>query len=92
MPPLPQGVIVLLVVAIVMAVLAHWRIRNFWLASFASGIATVAVFYVLSFLHDGPPEPAVPKAFALFAGFGFIVAVVAGLAGKMLRPASSRRA
>ena len=82
----------LLVVAIVMAVISHRRIRSFWLASVASGIATFAVFYVVCLLQAGPPEPTGAKAFALFAGFGFIVAVVAGLLGKVLRPALSRRA
>jgi len=92
MPQLPQGVIVLLVVAIVTAVLTHWRIRNFWLASVVSGIATYAVFYVVCLIQAGPPEPTGAKAFALFAGFGFIVAAVTGLATKVLRPALSRRA
>ena len=92
MPQLPQGVIVLFVIAIVMAVVTHWRIRSFWLASVASGVATFVVFYVVCFLQAGPPEPTGTKAFALFAGFGFIVAVVAGLAAKVLRPALSRRA
>ena len=82
----------MLVVAVVMAAVTHWRLRNFWLASAVSGIATFAVFYVVSFLQSGPPEPTGAKSFALFAGFGFIVAVVAGLFAKMLRPAASRRA
>ena len=92
MSPLPQGMIVLLVIAIVVAVVAHWRIRNFWPASVVSGIATFAVFYLVCLLQAGPPEPTGAKAFALFAGFGFIVAVVAGLAAKVVRPALSRRA
>ena len=92
MPALPQGMVVLLVVAIAVAVVCHWRIRSFWLASAAGGIATYVVFYAVCFLQAGPPEPTGAKAFALFAGFGFIVAVVAGWAAKVLRPALSRRA
>lgn len=91
MPPIPQGMIVLSVVAVVMAALTHWRIRNFWLASVTSGIATFAVFYVTCLLQAGPPEPTGAKAFALFAGFGFVVAIVAGLVGKVLRSALPRR-
>jgi hypothetical protein len=84
--------IVLLVVAIVVAAVTHWRIRNFWLASVTGGIATFALFYAVCFLQAGPPEPTGAKAFALFAGFGFVVAVAVGFVTKALRPASSRRA
>nr|CAP48204.1 putative integron gene cassette protein [uncultured bacterium] len=92
MSSLPQGMVVLLLVAIVMAVVMHWRTRNFWLASAVSGVATFAAFYVICFFQAGPPEPTGIKAFALFAGFGLIVAVVTGLVAKVLRPALSRRA
>ncbi len=93
MSSLPQGMIVLLLVAILVAGVSHWRIRNFWLASVVSGFATCAVFYVASFIQEGgPPQPATLEAFALFAGFGFFVAVLTGLVGKVLRPAISRRA
>ena len=89
---LPQGMVVLIVVAVVVAVVSHCRIRNFWLASMAGGIATFVVFYAVCFLQAGPPEPTGPKAFALFAGFGFIVVVAAGLVFKVLRSVISRRA
>ncbi|MGX5671746.1 hypothetical protein [Thermomonas fusca] len=93
MSSLPQGVVVLLVVAVLAACTSHWRIRNFWLASAVSGLATCAVFYAVCFIQEGgPPEPAITKAFALFTGFGFLVALLIGFAVRVVRPALSRRA
>ncbi len=93
MPSLSQGMIVLIVIATLVAGVSHWRIRNLWIASVVSGVATCAVFYVASFIQEGgAPQPATVKAFALFAGFGFVVAVLTGLVSKVFRPAISRGA
>jgi hypothetical protein len=90
--PLPQGMVVLLAIAFVAAVISHWRIRSFWFASAVGSVVTVAVFYVACFFQAGPPEPTGIAPFAMFAGFGFIVALCIGLLAKVVRPAISQRA
>ena len=89
---LPAGVTALIAVAVVVACLAHWRVRHFWLASLISAVTTVAVFYVVCLIQAGPPETMGLAPLALFGGFSFMIAVVVGLAAKAMRPTTRRRA
>ncbi|MCD9047087.1 hypothetical protein [Luteimonas sp. MHLX1A] len=75
----PTGMIVLASVAVIAALIMHWRMRKFWLASVASAASTVAVFLVLSVIQQrGLPDPLEPLAFFYFALFGLVVAIIVG--------------
>ena len=76
--PLPTGMTVLLGIALVVAVVSHWRILSFWRASLVSAAVTPSVFLAVCLLQAGLPDPLEPLAFAYFAGFGFVAAVVVG--------------
>ena len=89
---LPTGVTVLVAIAVLVACLAHWRVRHFWLASLISAITTVAVFYVVCLIQAGPPEAMGLAPLALFGAFSFMVAVVIGLAALAMRSAARQRA
>ena len=90
MLPLPTGVTVLILIAAVAAVVAHWRIKHFFLASTISALCSVGVFFIASTLQAGIPDPLEPVAFAYFFGFAFLIAMAIGALVRLtsrLRPA-----
>lgn len=89
--PPPTGMVVLLGIALIASVVAHWRIRRFWPASLLSALATTAAFAVASYLQAGVPTSLEPRPMAYFTGFGLLVAVVVGLLARAVRrPAQGR--
>lgn len=90
--PLPTGMVVLLGIALVVSVAAHWRIRRFWLACLLSAVVTTAGFLVASFLQAGVPTSLEPRPIVYFTGFGLLVAIVMGLLVKVLRQTVPGRA
>ena len=93
LPPLSNGMIAFLSVAIMSTTVAHWRIRKFWLAVAASSIASATLFYLICLIKAGPPEPGEAPRFFLHCGvIGLIVAIAVGWLAKALRRSISRRA
>ena len=90
MLPLPTGVAVLILIAVVAAAVAHWRIKYFLFASAISALCAVGVFFIASTLQGGMPDPLNPAAFAYFFGFAFLIAIAIGTLVRLtsrLRPA-----
>ena len=86
-----SGLIVLLLTAVAVSVLVHWRVPRLWAASALSAVLAVIVFFILCLLRDGMPEPLETRAIALFLGFAFLVAIMTGALAKMVRLAWPRR-
>ena len=90
MLPLPTGVTVLILIAVVAAALVHWRIKRFFLASTISALCSVGVFFIASTLQAGIPDPLEPIALVYFFGFAFLIALAIGVLGRLtsrIRPA-----
>ena len=90
MLPLPTGVTVLILIAVVASAAAHWRIKQFFFASTISALCSVGVFFIASTLQAGVPDPLEPIAFAYFFGFAFLIAIAIGAVVRLksrLRPA-----
>ena len=82
---MPTGLVVLIVIAVACALVAHWRIRGFWWATLASGPATALVFLAVSTVQGGFPDPFRPIVLVYFAGLGWIVAAQVGAAFVLAR-------
>ena len=64
---LHSGFLVFALVAVVVAVAAHWRLRRYVIACGTSAVITPILFLLISALHDKPPDFLGPKAWAEFA-------------------------
>ena len=90
MLPVPTGVTVLILISVVAAALAHWRIKRFFLASTISALCSVGFFFIASTLQAGIPDPLEPIALIYFFGFAFLIALAIGALVRLtnrLRPA-----
>ena len=90
MLPLPTGVAVLILIAVVAAAVAHWRIKHFLFASAVGALCSVGVFFIASTLQAGIPDPLEPIAFAYFLGFSLLNALAVGALARVtsrFRPA-----
>jgi hypothetical protein len=93
LPPLSNGMIAFLFIAIIIAIVAHWRIHNFWLAVTASSIIATTLFYAIALVKAGPLEPSEAlRPLLQCAIIGLIVAIVVGWSAKALRSSISQRA
>ena len=90
--PLPTGMLVLLVIALVVWAISHWRVRRFWPATLMSAIATTTLFAAASFIQAGVPTSFEPRPLAYFTGAGLLVAMVMGLLANVARCTASARA
>ena len=92
MLPLPTGVTVLILIAVVAAALMHWRIKRFFLASTISALCSVGVFFIASTLQAGIPDPLEPPAVAYFFGFAFLIALGIGALARLTNRLRTARA
>jgi hypothetical protein len=85
--PLSTGTLVFLGIAIGVAVLSHWRIRRFWLASLVSAVATFVIFLVASTIQAGLrlPDSLGVVSFLFLAGSAFLIAAIVGFVVASIR-------
>ena len=82
---MPTGFLVLLATSVVFAVIAHWRIRSFWIAILVSALATTITFMVVTTVQAGFPNPFKPIALLYFSGFALLVSAQVGAAFVLAR-------
>jgi uncharacterized membrane protein len=82
---MPTGFLVLLAISVVFAVLAHWQIRNFWIATLASAPATTITFMAVTTVQAGFPDPFRPVALLYFSGLALLVSAQVGAAIVLVR-------
>lgn len=75
----PTGVWVLLAVAVAVAVLAHWQLRRYWLALAVSALATPALFFAVSSIRFGIPDPPYVAPFLAYATVALVISAIIGV-------------
>lgn len=73
------GILVLMVVAVVCAVLRHWRIRRYVIASLFSSVVASLVFQAMNAAYLGYMDPFAAIAFVMSLLFTVPTAFVIGL-------------
>jgi len=84
------GPFVLAGVSALCAVIAHWRIRRYFLASLISALAAALSFQVLVTLQLGHVDPFAPVAFVMSLLVTAAIALLAGLPFVASRRAASK--
>ena len=85
-----MGMVVLLVTAIACALLAHWRMQRFWLATVAAAVSAVLLFQVFAFAQLGYLDPFFLIALVVSFVPCLIIAALVGLAFAYSRRARGR--
>ena len=73
------GFLIFLGISVLAALLAHWFIRSYLLASLCAAPVASVGFQVVGYLHDGHLYPLFIVGLAFGAVFAFAVALVAGI-------------
>lgn len=82
---MPTGFLVLLAVAVISSVLAHWQIRRFWVAVMVSVPVTTVIFMVVTIAQAGFPNSFKPIVLVYFSGFALLVSAQVGAAFVLAR-------
>lgn len=85
MNPIPTGALVMFGVAGLIAVFAHWRLKNFFLASLISVVISPFAFFAVSALHDGLPKHAVWSDLLVLSAMAVPPTIIVGLVFWLLR-------
>lgn len=73
-----MGMMVFVIVAVVLAVLAHLFVRRFVLATLLSAVGAAFVFQLIVWIQLGHPDPLAPIAFAMTSVFGVVISALVG--------------
>ena len=64
--------------SVIVALLWHWRLSKFWIATVGASLSSPLIFQVLAYFHLGHLDPLFLIALAIQLGISFIAAVIIG--------------
>ena len=79
------GLVIFVTISVATAVVAHWRFKNYWPATFLSTLLSVVLFQVVVYIELGYLDPFFLIAIVTSGAAAFVISVLVGTLIKSYR-------
>jgi hypothetical protein len=80
-----QGIILLILISVIVALVTHGLFRRFWAASAIAAVISTSVFNVVATIRQGYLDKFFLVAFLVGGLFALVISVVVGLGFRLVR-------